>query len=195
MSSEQVLEFKRKIEELEKLVEQAEKWKEKYDMLEEKFKELENENERLKKSLNEANENVEQLRNEINKKNEELEEYRKGLGGVRRFLFGEEKGRISLNLEARELNVKVVHKEEVKELSTTTGLGKIMYVMLEDFKDKPVTEKEISDALNERGWWMAHSTLAPNLSQLVTQGFLLKILDAKPYQYRLPKKVKINLVG
>ena len=98
----------------------------------------------------------------------------------------------AVNIEAEELKVSVEHTERIQELSTKTGLGKIMYVCLKDLEGKPSSESEISDVLQEHGWPTAHSTLAPNLAQLVKQGLLVK-MEGKPIRYRSPGKIKVEV--
>jgi hypothetical protein len=100
----------------------------------------------------------------------------------------------ALKIEAEELKVSIEHSEVTQELSTKTGLGKIMYCILKDLEGKPSSEAEISNALQEHGWPMAHSTLAPNLAQLVKQGLLVRV-EGKPLRYRPPKFVVINMVN
>jgi chromosome segregation ATPase len=98
----------------------------------------------------------------------------------------------ALKIEAEELKVSIEHSEVTQELSTKTGLGKIMYCILKDLEGKPSSEAEISDALQEHGWPMAHSTLAPNLAQLVKQGLLVRV-EGKPLRYRPPGKVGLEV--
>lgn len=100
--------------------------------------------------------------------------------------------RRTIDLEAAETVIKLSHTLEPVKMSTKTGLGKILYAAVHDLKSKPSSENEISDALQEYGWSMAHSTLAPNLAQLVKQGLLVKE-QGKPIRYRTPGKLKIDV--
>lgn len=102
--------------------------------------------------------------------------------------------KLAMNLEHRELVVNVSHREETVNMTTKTGLGQILYCALYDIPKKGFIEAEMSEALAERGWRMAHSTLAPNLAQLAKRGFLIR-LGGRPVKYRLPNKLRFNVRG
>ncbi len=70
--------------------------------------------------------------------------------------------------------------------------GKIVFVLLEDFKNAPTSEGEIADAMRERGWNYPHNTMAPELAKLVKEGDLITNGE-KPYRYRLPGKVDVRV--
>jgi len=97
-----------------------------------------------------------------------------------------------IDLEHRELVVTITHKPETVKMDTTSQLGRIMYVAIEDMSREGFTEEELSKALKEYGWNIKHASLAPNLAKLVKQGYLIKIRK-RPVQYRLPSKLRIEI--
>jgi len=98
-----------------------------------------------------------------------------------------------VDLEHRELVLNISHSEKVVELDTEKGLGRILFCSIKDLPKEGFTEGEISDALNERGWHMGHSTLAPNLAGLAKKGLLVRVAGTKPQKYRTPSLLKINV--
>lgn len=99
-------------------------------------------------------------------------------------------GKIDLNLTVRELAVNIQHAgNRVEDLDTQKGDGKILYCALTDLHKQPFSEADMSAVLDERGWHMAHGTLAPILSNVVKQNLLIKIPKTRPFRYRLPSKV------
>lgn len=67
-----------------------------------------------------------------------------------------------------------------------------MWTLLNDLKNKASGETEIADAMRERGWNYGHSTMAPELAKLVSNGDLVKS-DGWPATYRLPGNLKIKV--
>ncbi|MDH5634442.1 MAG: hypothetical protein OEY30_01305 [Candidatus Bathyarchaeota archaeon] len=103
-------------------------------------------------------------------------------------------GKATLNLTARELVVNLQHAGDVTvDLDTTTGEGQIMFCAIKDLGREPFSETDVSNALDEHGWHMAHGTLSPALSRLGRKKLLLKDDSSKPYKYHVPSKVTFNL--
>lgn len=101
----------------------------------------------------------------------------------------------TLNLEHKELIVNVKHSEKTASLSTETQQGKIMYCVLNDLPNEDFTEQMLSQAMQERGWNIAHSSLAMQLNiKLKEKGLILKTDNKKPIHYKVPSKVKINIM-
>lgn len=101
----------------------------------------------------------------------------------------------TLNIEHKELRVNVKHSEKTVSLSTETQQGKIMYSVLHDLPKEGFTEQMLSDAMQERGWRIAHSSLAMQLNiKLQEKGLIIKSSNKKPVFYRMPSKVKIKLL-
>lgn len=103
-----------------------------------------------------------------------------------------EGGKIDLNLTVQELAVNIHHAGNITvDVDTTTGQGQILYCALKDLNRKSFTEAEMSAALDEHGWHMAHGTLSPVLIKLVRKKLLIKEPRErkKAYKYRLPSKV------
>jgi polyhydroxyalkanoate synthesis regulator phasin len=174
------------------------------DMYREMYEEEKHKREELEKNITELINRIHELevkKKLMDQKDEEIKELKdqlKKLQGLQTALsqvIPIEKilpsGKI--NLEHRELEVEISHTEETVEMSTKTGLGKILYVAIETLPKDGFTEKELSDALDERGWHTPHSTLAPNLAQLCKQGYLIKITNQKPTKYKLPTLLKIKI--
>jgi len=108
---------------------------------------------------------------------------------------------VVLNLEEKELVVNLSKTEKPISMTTDNQLGRIMFCALnmpvdpsnpESSRREGFNEEIVSNALDDRGWHMEHSTLAPNLAQLAIKGLLVKIPDVKPRRYRLPTKISIN---
>lgn len=100
---------------------------------------------------------------------------------------------VILNLEEKELVVNLSKREKPIDMTTDNQLGRIMCCALKDLAKEGFNEEEASKSLDDRGWHMEHSALAPNLAQLGSKGLLIKIPDVKPRRYRLPTKIVINL--
>lgn len=109
-------------------------------------------------------------------------------------IIAQNSDKTNLNLNNKELIVNVSHSEQTLEMDTKTQQGQIMFVSLNDLSREGFTEKELSDALKERGWSISHSSLAPQISSNLTKlGFLVPLENTKPKKYRLPSKLKINI--
>jgi len=120
-----------------------------------------------------------------------LEEDMKAVKSLLKKLLSEG-GKIDLNLTVRELAVNLHHAGNITvDVDTITGQGQILYCAIEDLDRKSFTEAEMSSALDEHGWHMAHGTLSPALSKLVQKKLLIKEPRErkKAYKYRLPSKV------
>jgi len=94
-----------------------------------------------------------------------------------------------LDLEHKQLVVRVSHSEKVVSMTTGTGLGAILYVLI---RRAPASESEISVLLAEHGRPQAHPTLAPNLAKLVKLGLAVREGE-RPTRFRLPRFVKYNV--
>lgn len=179
---------------------------EKYQMEKARAEELRKDAEKLLVEKEKAYERIEEVQERIQRLENVFKEYE----GFDRFLISrienvvDERlkalpnipagvlGTSSVELEASEMRVKLSHTEEAVKMTTKTGLGKILYAVIHDLKGKPSSENEISDELQEHGWPMGHSTLAPNLAQLVKQGLVVKE-EGKPLRYRPPGRLKIEV--
>lgn len=74
--------------------------------------------------------------------------------------------------------------------------GKVLQVMLEDFKDQVdgVAASAISQALTERGWIKSTGDLSMNvLPKMVDDGLLIKEGKTSNVRYRLPSRVEVKL--
>jgi intein/homing endonuclease len=101
---------------------------------------------------------------------------------------------LTVDLEHRESSFTVSHVEEPVELSTKNQAGKIIFVAITDLPKEGFTERELSNALQERGWPIGHSTLAPTLSStLPKMGLLMRVDGSSPAKYRVPGRVKVNV--
>jgi len=99
----------------------------------------------------------------------------------------------TVNLNNSEVTINLSHSERTVEMDTTKQQGQILYVAIHDLPKEGFTESELSEALNERGWPISHSSLAPQLAVNLTKAGLLIPLETKPKKYRLPSKLKINV--
>jgi len=88
----------------------------------------------------------------------------------------------------------VKHEAHTETLYTKTGLGQIMYVILNDLAGKPAGFSDIMDAMREQGWNPNPNTVAPNLLGLLKKGLLIKEGETKTTKYRPPGKVRIKVV-
>ncbi|MCK4482475.1 hypothetical protein KAU55_04565, partial [Candidatus Bathyarchaeota archaeon] len=101
----------------------------------------------------------------------------------------------TVNLEHVEAIFNIKHSEEPVQLTTNIQQGQILYCAIHDLESEGFTEKEISEALQERGWNIPHSSLAPQLaSNLKKQGLLIKLPNTRPTRYRLPSNQRINII-
>lgn len=98
-------------------------------------------------------------------------------------------GTINLDLIVEELAVNVQHVGDRTEIvSTANNNGRVMFCAVKDLERKEFKESDMSAALKERGWELAHSTLASVLVQLCKDNLLIK-RGKRPMIYRLPSKV------
>ena len=101
----------------------------------------------------------------------------------------------TMNLTVKDLVVNVSHEDKVKNLTTDTVIGKVLFCGLTDLaKLDGFSEAQLSAALAERGWNIGHSTLGPTLGGLVRDGYLIRT-QGKPMRYRMPTKVLLNVSG
>ena len=101
----------------------------------------------------------------------------------------------TLQLTAKDLVVNVSHEEKVRNLTTDTVIGKVLFCGLTDLAAPgEFSEAQLSGALAERGWNIGHSTLGPTLGGLVRDGYLIRT-QGKPMRYRMPTKVLLNVSG
>lgn len=98
-----------------------------------------------------------------------------------------------LNLNHEELAVNLTHN--LKEINKTTGtvVGQILFCALTELPKDGFTEAELTESLKEHGWNVGRNTLAPTLGGLVKDGSLIR-LNVRPAKYRLPHKVKMNVL-
>jgi sugar-specific transcriptional regulator TrmB len=104
-----------------------------------------------------------------------------------------------VNLKAETVNITMSHSEKTIEISTSDQQGQILFVALNDLPHEGFTEKELSDALHERGFNISHGSLAPHLNaNLVKKGLIVRIPadpgTHKGTRYRLPSKINIKNV-
>lgn len=176
----------------------------KYDELEAKFKELDKEGipkdllQRLKKPWDEQtdalNKRIAELQDEIKKLQENKMIVEKLREIIPLFIPIQTIPTTNhdLNLEHREISVTISHIEKQVNMNTDTVNGKILYCAI-NYLQQGFSEGDLSKILQEHGWNIGHSTLAPQLAGLVRDGYLVK-LETRPTKYRLPLKLKINVV-
>lgn len=179
-------------------------WKEKFEELEKKHEELKQLQQRLieehEKEKKELEKNLEKAELLLLTSTEELEAITEFKHALAKILPPSATQVVqvpaqTINLEVEELTVNVKHSEKVTELSTGTQQGCIMYVAINDLPKEGFTEKQMSEALQERGWAIPHTSLAPQLSSnLRKSGLIIKIPNTRPIKYRLPTKVKVNVI-
>jgi hypothetical protein len=101
----------------------------------------------------------------------------------------------TVNLTEKEMLFNISHSEETVELSTDKQQGRIMFCAVNDLPKEGFTEKELSEALQEHGWIIGHSTLAPTLSSTLPKaGLLMRVNGSSPAKYRIPSKVTVKVV-
>jgi hypothetical protein len=88
------------------------------------------------------------------------------------------------------VNVHHVGDKTVK-VSTDSVVGQILFCVVHYFKDREFTAKELDEKLLEHGWAVKPATLSTKLSLLTSEGKLIKT----EVGYRLPKYVKVNILG
>lgn len=99
----------------------------------------------------------------------------------------------TINLEQKELVVNITHSETVIDMTTDDIFGKIMLCAIKDLPKEGFDEVQMQGAMRERGWGMERILLALNIGKLIKVGRLLKATPTKPYRYRLPSKITVNV--
>ena len=148
--------------------------------------------EELEKKFRELKERVENEILRLRRENQELKEQLKQKEQIITAIANILSNKQDITIENVETVYKIEKKTEERFLSTKTTLGQIMFVVINDFNGEPASESQIAKALEEHGWHMKHSTLAPNLGKLVKEGLLVRE-EGRPAKYRPPKNVKIIL--
>jgi hypothetical protein len=182
-------------EEFEKRVEQEKQ----------RVKELESELANVKFLSQKDSEQVQQLLGEKNELLERIEKLEKDLSqykaeheaveNLRKLLAptlatGLEPSQV--DLEHRQLVVNIQHAgDKVVKVTTDSVVGQILFCAAKYFKEKEFTAKELDEKLLEHGWAVKPSTLSTKLSLLTSEGKLIKT----EVGYRLPKYVKVNILG
>lgn len=100
-----------------------------------------------------------------------------------------------INLEEKELIVNLAHQEVEVNMTTGTVVGKILFCATTELTKDGFSEADLAEALKEHGWNILHNTLAPTLGGLVRDGHLVKLEGTRPSRYRLPGKLKLNVVS
>jgi DNA segregation ATPase FtsK/SpoIIIE-like protein len=105
-----------------------------------------------------------------------------------------------VNLASETVNYILSHSEKTIEISTTDQQGQILFVALNDLPRDGFTEKEMANALAERGYNIGHGSLAPHLNvNLIKKGLLVRVAAGpgthKAVKYRLPTKISIKNKG
>jgi hypothetical protein len=182
-------------------------WKQKYDELKKEFDEwkavfenevkkcVDQETEALQKDLAKADETISKLYH-TDQEIQALNEFKTAFQNLfpSQQIPSKTETETTLNLNNSELTVNVSHSERTIEMDTTKQQGQILYVAIHDLPKEGFTESELSRALNERGWPIAHSSLAPQINVNLTKtGLLIPLEELKPKKYRLPSKLKINV--
>lgn len=103
-----------------------------------------------------------------------------------------------VKLDAESITYTVSHSEKHIELTTRDQRGQIILCALNDLPREGFTEKQISDALQERGWNIGHNSLRPQLDVNLPKAGLLIPIQADPAShkgktYRLPAKVQMKV--
>jgi hypothetical protein len=97
-----------------------------------------------------------------------------------------------VDVEHKQLVVNVHHAgDKTVKVSTDSVVGQILFCVVHYFKDREFTPKELDEKLLEHGWAIKPSTLSTKLSLLTSEGKLIKT----EVGYRLPKYVKVNILG
>jgi hypothetical protein len=99
----------------------------------------------------------------------------------------------TINLEHKELVVNISHSEQVIAMNTDDLQGRIMLCTIKDLNKEGFDENDITNAMRERGWGMDRIIIALHIGKLVKAGRILKITPQKPYRYRLPSKLTVNV--
>jgi hypothetical protein len=103
----------------------------------------------------------------------------------------------NVKLEAETVNFSVSHSEKTVEITTRDQQGQILFCALNDLPREGFTQKEMTDALQDRTWNMSAGSLSVHLNvNLVKKGLLIRgPTDPgthKTVKYRLPAKLNIK---
>jgi hypothetical protein len=98
-----------------------------------------------------------------------------------------------IHLEDKELVITVTHTDKIIDMTTDDVFGRIMLCALKDLNREGFDENDMSRAMDEHGWHMDRILVALNMSKLAKIGRLLKITTQRPYKYRLPSKLTVNV--
>jgi hypothetical protein len=99
----------------------------------------------------------------------------------------------TINLEHKEITVNLTHSNKIIEMTTDDIHGRIMFCAIHDLPKDGFDEMQMTGAMADRGWRMERILLALHMDKLNKVGRLLKISTQKPYRYRLPSKISINV--
>jgi len=140
---------------------------------------------------------LDEFREALNKLGERVSSLKEALKGKPITLEGKplEKpsGLEEIALHEKELIVNIIHSEKPIEMTTDDVYGRLMLCAIKDLPKEGFDETQIGGAMAERGWRMERILLALHLDKLNKVGRLLKISTQKPYKYRLPSKLTINV--
>lgn len=103
-----------------------------------------------------------------------------------------------VNLNHEETTYLISHTEKKVELTTVDQQGQILFTALNDLPREGFSEKQLSDALNERGWPISHGSLAPHLNVNLPRKGLITPLPADPGNhkarlYKIPSKINMKV--
>jgi hypothetical protein len=98
-----------------------------------------------------------------------------------------------IHLEDKELVISITHTDKIIDMTTDDVFGRIMLCALKDLNREGFDENDMSRAMDEHGWHMDRILVALNMSKLAKIGRLLKITTQRPYKYRLPSKLTVNV--
>jgi len=132
------------------------------------------------------------------------EELRKELAGIKGALKGKpitleakpSEGtaqKETISLQEKELVIDLSHVAAPVEINTDDPQGVIMLCAVKDLKREGFDEMELGAALKERGCNMEPIVLHMNLGKLTKRGWIVKSAEKKPFRYRLPTKITLNV--
>ena len=97
----------------------------------------------------------------------------------------------NIGLEKQDTVITVSHKSDLVNMTTEKLEGKVMYVIVTHFAEKEFKEEDLVPFLENYGWQIQHSSLAPILgSTLPKKGLVRKCGKGT---YKLPDYVKVNV--
>lgn len=100
---------------------------------------------------------------------------------------------LSFSIDHKEVDVNILHSKEHVEVKTETQIGRILFCAIKDLPPEGWAIKEMSQALDERGWHINMNSLNPNIGQLVKNGRLVKMGKTRASKYRLPTKLPFKI--